>query len=97
MRTLVLSVADEVAITDGRRVKHVAQERRWVDSYAVPGQFVAVRYCPSGSAMDACEEPPRVARHLLAIASSPYEARRESAMLDAAIIEVSGLGCERLA
>lgn len=96
-RTLVLSVADPVSITDGRRVRHVAQSLRWVDFYRQPGQFVALRYCATGPCLDTCDpESIRTAKHMLAIASSPYEARRESAMLDAAIIEllVSGSGNE---
>lgn len=55
----------------------------------VPGQSVAVRYCQGGRSVEDCpEEELVVGRQLQAIASSPYEARRDSAMLDATIIEV---------
>lgn len=57
---------------------------------------MAVRYCAGGSSIEDC---PRsevvVARQLQAIASSPYEARRDSAMLDASIIEVRRAGGRR--
>jgi hypothetical protein len=56
----------------------------------VPGQFVAARYCShdqgSGST-DECSEMV-VARRLLSLASSPYEARRDSALLDASLVEL---------
>ena len=56
----------------------------------VPGQYVGVRL----EAVDAAVGSPAggavlTADKLLAIASSPYDARRESSMLDASIIEVS--------
>ncbi len=56
----------------------------------VPGQFVAARYCShdQGSGRtDECSEMV-VARRLLSLASSPYEARRDSALLDASLVEL---------
>lgn len=91
VRTLVLSVSDAVVFGDGRRVKHVQENRRWLDNYRVPGQFVAIRYRKDGGNMDpdgAATENAAVAPHLLALASSPYEARSTSADLDAAIVEI---------
>ena len=57
----------------------------------MPGQFVAVRGAPEGAQEPLAEAPPPPANlgpHLFAIASSPYAVRRESADLDASIIEV---------
>lgn len=51
-----------------------------MDSYTVPGQFVSVRH-----------EGGAAAQRLYALANSPYAARRESANLDASIIEVCTL------
>ncbi|KAI3438700.1 hypothetical protein D9Q98_001120 [Chlorella vulgaris] len=90
VRTLLLSVEDRVNFLEGRKVRHVQQDRRWIDDYRVPGQFVAARYCShdqgSGST-DECSEMV-VARRLLSLASSPYEARRDSALLDASLVEL---------
>ena len=52
VRTLVLSVSDAVVFGDGRRVKHVQENRRCLDNYRVPGQFVAIRYRKDGGNMD---------------------------------------------
>ena len=57
----------------------------------MPGQFVAVRGAPEGAQKPLAEAPPppsNLGAHLFAIASSPYAVRRESADLDASIIEV---------
>ncbi len=56
----------------------------------MPGQFVAVRYCGAGSGSTDAEDCSRlvVARKLYSLASSPYEARRDSAMLDASLVEL---------
>ncbi|PSC75462.1 adenylate kinase [Micractinium conductrix] len=86
-RTLLLSVEDAVTFLEGRKVRHVQEKRRWVDEYTVPGQFVAVRYCASGGSTEGCSEL-RVARCLQSLASSPYEARRDSALLDASLVEL---------
>lgn len=53
----------------------------------VPGQFVAVRYCAEGPTTEECSQL-RVAARLQSLASSPYEARRDSAMLDASLVEL---------
>ncbi len=88
VRTLVLSVEDAVTYGDGRRVKHVQEHTRWLDEYQYPGQFVAIRYEKSGT-MDEEDSPqPLVAKHLVALSSSPYVARSTSATLDAAIVEI---------
>ncbi len=63
---------------------------RWADAFTRPGQFVALR--PLG----APPLPPALSRKaalkasplVLPIASSPYATRRDSAFLDAAIIEL---------
>ena len=60
----------------------------------VPGQYVGVHLAPidmpSGSNAG---DDTRTAHRLLPIASSPYDARRESSLLDASIIEVN-CGCD---
>lgn len=86
-RTLLLSVEDHVTFLEGRKVRHVQEKRRWVDNYRVPGQFVAVRYCAEGPTTEECSQL-RVAARLQSLASSPYEARRDSAMLDASLVEL---------
>jgi hypothetical protein len=50
---------------------------------------VAARYCEQAgsSGTDECGQL-AVARRLLSLASSPYEARRDSAMLDASLVEL---------
>lgn len=50
----------------------------------LPGQMIGIRYCAEGK-----EEPTQTAKRLFAIASSPYDSRRDSSMLDASMIEVS--------
>lgn len=56
---------------------------------SVPGQFVAARYCADGTSTEGCTAGSlRVAQRLLCLASSPYEARRDSAMLDASLVEL---------
>ena len=96
-RTLQLSVEDAVTFTEGRRVRNVQEAPRWVDGYCVPGQFVAIRYCKengaagSSSRSSSCAEGALAeAARLFALASSPYEARRDSANLNASIVEVCG-------
>ena len=55
----------------------------------VPGQFVAARYCSDGTSTEGCAAGSlRVAQRLMCLASSPYEARRDSAMLDASLVEL---------
>lgn len=90
VRTLLLSVEDAVTFLEGRRVRHVQEKRRWIDDYRVPGQFVAARYCPQASGSSSTDECSdlRVAQRLLCLASSPYEARRDSALLDASLVEL---------
>lgn len=91
VRTLLLSVEDRVTFLEGRKVRHVQESRRWIDGYKVPGQFVAARYCApgsgGGSGTEECGEL-RTAGRLLCLASSPYEARRDSALLDASLVEL---------
>ena len=65
---------------EGRKVRRRQEAPRWVDAYTVPGQFVSVRH-----------EGGAAAARLYALANSPYAARRESANLDASIIEVCTL------
>lgn len=48
----------------------------------LPGQMIGIKYCPEGQS-----EPTQTAKRLFAIASSPYDSRRDSAMLDASLIE----------
>ena len=56
----------------------------------VPGQYIGVRRQPQDATADrTLSDGDCSAERLLAIASSPYDARRESSMLDASIIEVS--------
>ncbi|PNH00177.1 hypothetical protein TSOC_014015, partial [Tetrabaena socialis] len=83
VRVLHLSVADHVDMLYGRRVKAVPDATRWIESYTVPGQCVGVRVlAPDGAS--AAPEPPR---RLYSIASSPYASRRDSAYVDASLIE----------
>lgn len=101
VRTLLLSVEDHVNFLEGRKVRHVQENRRWIDDYRVPGQFVAARYCADGTSTEGCAAGSlRVAQRLLCLASSPYEARRDSAMLDASLVELlisrNGDGDERV-
>lgn len=81
IRTLRLTVEDRVPMTDGRRVRHVQETLRWIDCYKTPGQYVAIKFIDTSNGGS-----PVIIKRLLA--SSPYEARRESAMLDGSIIEL---------
>ena len=47
-----------------------------------------MRYCAAGGSLEGCAGAVALGQQLQAIASSPYEARRDSANLDASIIEV---------
>ena len=69
---------------DGRKLKLIQDEPRWIDDFCVPGQFLGVRGIKNDNPgeQDGAEK-------LLAIASSPNEARVDSALLDAAIVEVT--------
>lgn len=62
----------------GRKPK----DARWVDALEVPGQFLGL--CEGADAPDADAQPTK----LFSIASSPYDAKRNSSMLDAALVEV---------
>ena len=46
--------------------------------------MIGIKYCADGQ-----EEPTQTAKRLFAIASSPYDSRRDSSLLDASMIEVS--------
>lgn len=81
VRLLVLSVEDHVDYMDGRKLKRIQKAPRWIDNYKLPGQFVGVRFSPEDGSM---VSPQR----LMAVCCSPYEARRNSALLDASIIEI---------
>lgn len=80
MRSLTLSVEDHVTILEGRKMGRKPKDARWVDALTVPGQFLGL--CEGSDTPDG--QPTKV----LAIASSPYDAKRNSAMLDAALVEV---------
>ncbi|KAG2488488.1 hypothetical protein HYH03_012992 [Edaphochlamys debaryana] len=82
VRVLHLSVSDHVDMLYGRRVKGVPDATRWIESYTIPGQCVGVRLPAPG------QEPHDPPRQLYAIASSPYASRRDSAYVDASLIEV---------
>lgn len=76
---------DHVTILEGRKMGRKPKDARWVDALTVPGQFVGL--CEGNGSPDsltADAQPTKV----LAIASSPYDAKRNSAMLDAALVEV---------
>ncbi|KAG2429604.1 hypothetical protein HXX76_010837 [Chlamydomonas incerta] len=81
VRVLHLSVADHVDMLYGRRVKGVPDQSRWIESYTIPGQCVGVRLPGSG-------EPAAPPQRLYAIASTPYASRRDSAYVDASLIEI---------
>lgn len=81
-RQLQLSVGENVDLLYGKRVQGVPDSPRWIDSYTLPGQFVGVRI-PSDASLSGSG-----AKKLYSIASSPYESRRDSAYVNASIIEV---------
>eukprot|EP00887_Chlorella_sp_A99_P000932 scaffold5.g932.t1 len=90
VRTLVLSVEDHVEFLEGRKIRNVQEHERWVDRYSQPGQHIAVRYAAGCRSVDDAASPADLllSRRLFALASSPYDARRDSALLDGAIVEV---------
>ena len=67
---------------DGRKLKLIQDAPRWIDDFTVPGQFIGVRGIQQNAASNGAEK-------LLAITSSPNEARVDSALLDATILEVT--------
>lgn len=85
-RLLHLSVPDHVDLLYGKKIQGRADRTRFIDSYTVPGQFVALRCAGSNVSL---ESPTDFSRNLYSIACSPYESRRDSSYLDASIIEVS--------
>jgi hypothetical protein len=94
-RTLRLSVADDVPLlTGGVRpaVRSKPSGVRFIDGYKVPGQQVEVRLVveESGSRGDATTttNPTTLPPARFVLASSPYEALRESSALAASIIEI---------
>ena len=75
--------------TDAQTCRANSQSR--CAHHQVPGQYVGVRLeHQDADVSSSATIGMRPADRLLAIASSPYDARRESSMLDASIIEV---GC----
>ncbi|GFR40372.1 hypothetical protein Agub_g920 [Astrephomene gubernaculifera] len=91
VRVLHLSVADHVDMLYGRRVKGVPDATRWIESYTIPGQCVGVRLPPRQQPPAAASPPSSAAsppRRLYSIASSPYASRRDSAYVDASLIEI---------
>ncbi|KXZ45098.1 hypothetical protein GPECTOR_58g547 [Gonium pectorale] len=85
VRVLHLSVADHVDMLYGMRVKGIPDGSRWIESYTVPGQCVGVR--PPAAPSDGPEAASAPPRRLFSIASSPYASRRDSAYVDASLIE----------
>lgn len=57
----------------------------WVADMQTPGQCLVVRQSPSDAAADTSSSGEEL---MLAVSSSPYHARRQSAPLDASIVEV---------
>jgi len=80
VRTLVLSVEDDVAFFDGRKRKHVQDSPRWIDRYKLPGQKVGLRLPDAGG-----DSGPQ---RMFAVSSSPYATHYASADLAAGIIEL---------
>jgi len=70
------SLWHQVTYLDGRKLRGRQEAPRWVDAYTVPGQFIRVQ-----------REAGAAAPRLYALANSPYAAKRESANLDASIVE----------
>jgi hypothetical protein len=68
----------------GRKIAGVPDAVRWIENYTLPGQFVALR----APAAQAGGEHAAGQQRLRAIVSSPYESRRDSAYIDASLIEV---------
>jgi len=68
----------------------VLQERaRWADAFTRPGQYVALRAAGAPPLPAGCERKAALkASRLVSIASTPYATHRDSAFLDAAIIEI---------
>ena len=98
LRTLTLSVRDEWKEVQLRRGTSPRHERpRWADAHTRPGQFVALRPCsdddssdPSVVAGETSLRKVALRSHavLLPLSSSPYATHRDSAFLDAAIVDV---------
>ena len=93
LRTLTLSVSDEWKEVQLRRGSSPWHERpRWADAHTRPGQFVALR--PGGEDDDGAGDSSlrkaalRSQAVLLPLSSSPYATHRDSAFLDAALVEV---------
>jgi ferredoxin-NADP reductase len=61
---------------------------KWIESYTMPGQFVALRFSHEEGDGGSPSQGLRVASRLYSLASSPYESRRDSYNYDASIIEV---------
>eukprot|EP00210_Caulerpa_lentillifera_P000996 g959.t1 len=88
-RVLELSIEDHVDFLDGRKMKSIQDSPRWVDDFIVPGQFIGVKGILSAQkSSNLCKTEDEGAEKLLPIVSSPNEARMNSALLDATILEV---------
>eukprot|EP01025_Chloroclados_australasicus_P023567 TRINITY_DN2385_c0_g2_i1.p1 TRINITY_DN2385_c0_g2~~TRINITY_DN2385_c0_g2_i1.p1 ORF type:complete len:379 (-),score=22.53 TRINITY_DN2385_c0_g2_i1:182-1234(-) len=83
VRSLVLSVDDNVNILQGRKVQNLQESQRWIDKYKLPGQYVFVKQDNNGD-----ESNNKVSPIRFPISSSPYAVRTESAYLAASIIEI---------
>ena len=85
LRTLLLSVEDAAEPLSSRRGASARRATaRWLDGYRAPGQ--TVRVCVLEGA-DGCVKDSHVSIDL-PLACSPYDARKDSASLDAALVEL---------
>jgi len=73
-----------VEFLDGRKLKEIQNSPRWIDDFEVPGMFIGVR----GVEKEGKTGVENGAERLLPITSSPNQARMDSALLDAALVEV---------
>jgi hypothetical protein len=94
LRTLLLSVADAAEPLSARRGTSAARATaRWLDGYRCPGQHIDVGLCAAGEAGGPAGDgdappPPPLSASSHPLSCSPYDARRDSAALDAALIEL---------
>lgn len=57
-RLITISIEDPITVLEGLSMRSRQAEPRWIDSYEVPGQFVAVRVGAGPSGGDVSQSPP---------------------------------------
>lgn len=94
MRVVTLGIEDkwvelDLARQPGGRASLREEAPRWHSGFKIPGQVIALRLGPGDVDVSAMPRRKQLKQHLIVpIASTPYQTRRDSAFLDASLVEI---------